>query len=570
MRSRLGRLRLWPRPELGLEIVLTILVWGLFAADRGLFQDDIAIHGHVALVGSPWRRFFGVSLRTTRWLQGWPSAISLLTPAPRLVQQLEYGLMWLAIAVLARWLARQLFPDERLVGFFAGALTATACSDYLTNSLVASTYQLSIVFFLLACFLFGRSLDGAHAWTRVGMAIVLLASLLTMDAGFAALLVVPPLFAARGAARSSLVRSSQIWYATSLLYYGLFVAVLLSGHSYVAGAIRPMTTMQRLANLWDLTSLNFAPWRWASTSLPSDLVPPILLGSHFRLLVVALGLLALLLCLWWCARVAQRAPSPPPSPRLLPSRWWTVMAMALVVTAACNVIFVSAPAAETHYRTQLMSRVWASILIAGLSARLVGRTRAWAVVGVALVSAFVGYGLLAGIERQDYFLSFWQRHRVELASLIQQTPGLSGDAQLVLRRPIGIPYVATHVPYLAEAWLIVLMHPAPRSPVLWVPGGGFECQLVGSELECIGPRGPVRTPLAALVVLEYGPDGRYALRRTLPAEWLPGAPESVLAGYAPERWLRPEVAPDLSNEMLGGAPTPRLFGATFLQLSHAD
>src|SRR4029079_5902064 len=108
--------------------------------------------------------------------------------------------------------------------------------------------------------LFGRWLEGSRPLARVGMPIVLLASLLTTDAGFAALLLVPPLFAARGAPRRVLVHASLAWYGAALGYYGLFVAVLLSGPSYVAAAIRPMSVVQRLVSLWDLASLNFTPW----------------------------------------------------------------------------------------------------------------------------------------------------------------------------------------------------------------------------------------------------------------------------------------------------------------------
>ena len=79
-----------PRPPWGLWVFLTLLVWGLFAPDRGLYQDDVSV---LAVVQEAWRTsgvagLFAPMGGPTRRLLGLPTFLAWLTPEPVFALQL--------------------------------------------------------------------------------------------------------------------------------------------------------------------------------------------------------------------------------------------------------------------------------------------------------------------------------------------------------------------------------------------------------------------------------------------------------------------------------------------------
>ena len=97
-----------------------------------------------------------------------------------------------------------------------------------------------------------------------------------------------------------------------------------------------------------------------------------------------------------------------------------------------NAPYAAVHLSEFRYRTELMSRVWASLALAVVFAFLQSRPSAWSRrAGVAMVLAFVGLGILGGLERQDYFVAYSRRHAAELGSL---RGGPAGDGTRGSRR----------------------------------------------------------------------------------------------------------------------------------------
>src|SRR5688572_22987234 len=182
-----------PPAWIAVYLLLLALVWGLFAADRGLFQDDVVVLAAMTTVTTPGAVFTPITTPTRR-LQGVWSYLALESGNPVMFLQLLYGLSWLATGLVARQIAGELAPGRRLEPYLAGALTLCATSDFLTNSLVAVGYQIAILAIVAAA---GCGL----AWCRgrgVGFLLASVAlltiSMWTLDVGLSAIPLLPALF----------------------------------------------------------------------------------------------------------------------------------------------------------------------------------------------------------------------------------------------------------------------------------------------------------------------------------------------------------------------------------------
>ena len=122
----------------------------------------------------------------------------------------------------------------------------------------------------------------------------------------------------------------------------------------------------------------------------------------------------------------------------------------LVLALASNGAYAFVQDSQFFYRTQIVSRYWSSIALALLAfsiGRLAAR-RPW--FALAIPAGFVALGSYGGLDRQDYFLAYWRRHRLELSSILRVAPSLAPDSVLALRVPAGPPYLASAAQYLAR------------------------------------------------------------------------------------------------------------------------
>jgi hypothetical protein len=214
--------------------------------------------------------------------------------------------------------------------------------------------------------------------------------------------------------------------------------------------------------------------------------------------------------------------------------------MALAANAAYAGVWFS----EIHYRTHILSRIWASMAI-GIMAGWAGmrwpRLR-WA--AVAAVTAFVFFGTWGGIERQDYFLASWRGHQRELASILDAAPALRPGTAVILRgTPPSGRYLATQADYLTTHWLRMLYDDTHLRTMRLDPKRGADCepttlgvvcQPEGREITYDNKKRESLFRFDALVVMDYDQaSGTWRLVRSLQGDPLARGYEREAETYRP-------------------------------------
>ena len=216
--------------------------------------------------------------------------------------------------------------------------------------------------------------------------------------------------------------------------------------------------------------------------------------------------------------------------------------MALAANAAYALVWFS----EFHYRTHILSRVWASLaigILAGWAGTRKPRLR-WA--ACAIVTAFVFFGTWGGIERQDFFLATWRGHQRELASILNAAPSLRPGTAVILRgaAPPG-RYLATEAGYLTKHWSRLLYRDPKLRTMRLDPRRASGCQPTAAGLDCWLERQagcfanktcePTRFRFEELVVMDYDSrSGTWHLVRSLRDDPLARGYESEAERYRPE------------------------------------
>jgi hypothetical protein len=546
-------------------VVVATATTGLTMFDRGLFQDDAQVLFRVFIAdGGVWKKATLPLASPTRRLQSAPYAAALATPDPLLVLRVTNEALLLAIGVAAAALAQASLRAGRATALLAGVLTLSASSDWMTASMIGLGYDLAVLLHLIGLLgLIRWTESGRHGWLIVALTFGT-ASLWTIDAA-ATVHPFTPLLAWLGArdrdARRRLRLATVAWWACAAPYYVVFLRFLGDPASYAADAIVPSSWEDRLLRLGDLFAYNFRPWVWAFWR-PQWYAPA---GPEFSwrwrlgLAAVAAGVSAAAYL-----RLRQEDRQSDMSRAARASRLVGLAAVFLGFTMLANATFMAVHLAEFYYRTQLFSRVWASLALAAIAAIGLdqGRVVRWLCGGAAL--ATVGMGVLGGQERQAYFSSYWDRHQRELASIADLLRRLPPDATLVLWRAADARFAATEAPYLARAWATLLSSDPTRECRTFLVSAdrGTSCVPEDDALVCRGDVSPrcgveidrgTRAPYDRLVVMTYDPGApAFRVERSLPAAFTPaGAPGAAAVGlYAPERLLIERRAGGLATSLL--------------------
>jgi hypothetical protein len=213
---------------------------------------------------------------------------------------------------------------------------------------------------------------------------------------------------------------------------------------------------------------------------------------------------------------------------------------------ATHAAFSGVQLAEVRFRTQLVTRLFASMLVA-LAAEAAARRLRVPHFALALPVLFVGLGVAGGLERQDTYLATWRRQRAELASILEVVPALDPKATLVLSlAPDPGGFQATRVPYLAWAWMSLLRDDASIAgrTVVALPGWGTDCRAAAAGLSCTGGLGSGLYAWDRLVVLGFDPRSfRYRL-----VEEFPEAGEA----YRPRALINSAPLSERARALLGG------------------
>jgi hypothetical protein len=546
-----------------LYAVLTVVVWGLFAADRGLLQDDASALFWVRYQAS--RGPLAALLFTvtpTRLLANVSYGLAGYCPDPILALHLFYGAAWLGLGLLTHAIARELFPDRPRLPLVAGALTLCATADFLTNSPISLGYHVA------ACAM-AASVWSGLLWLRLGRwpwavaaAVFLTWSLWTYEAGLPSILLAPLLFwiADRFRWTRRLAVLAVLWVAVLLPWSFAFQRFLTEPGGYASRAVLKTTPRELFRYSVYLFRENFTPWTWLFER-------PVWFSTVERVLplrlTVPLTLLALSVFLWAAAGRRRRNAPRERGTRGL-ARAGALLAWLEMATYASNAVFAGVISFDVFYRTHVFSKVWASILIALLGDWLSSALGRAERIGLVLPAVFVAFGAAAGLERQDYYLSSWRNHRIELASIVEQVPALRPGSSLVLYCPPYRPFKATEAEYLARAWLSLLEgDPTLHERVfLWSESRNAGCQAEVSGLHCWGEgqepcfregKCPgALVPFDKMVLLTFSPrTGRFEWNETVPEALLaPLAPKPV--GYSPwEQVLRRPLEPWIERRLFG-------------------
>jgi hypothetical protein len=478
-------------------------------------------------VGAPLRRLYALPFR-----------LALATAQPIWTLHLLYGLTWLGQALSAGWIAGLLLPGRRLIRFLAICLTLTATSDYLTGNLTALGYNVSALLLLLAAGCSLRYVTGGRAGWIVLACAAAAASIWTVDVGIPALPFLPLLLLWRGGV-ATLRRSLLVLSAIALT---LAPAVPIEWRflhdpaSYAAVAMLPMQPAERVARAISLWQENFIPWRWAFDHPLWYSRPPAAIPAR------AMALAAAVAALWFAFRAFRAKDSDPPervSRTLLLAGTFALMAL------AANAAYAGLQMADVHYRTHILSRVWASLtvaILAGWAMQRWPRLRA----GFVLVPVvFVGFGVWGGLERQDLWVSTWRQHKRELLSIVTAVPAVRPGTGIILRSgATPALYLATEANYLAQSWLILLYDDPAMHALRVALDRGTGCRATAEGLECwdegqaecfaAGTCPADRFPYETLVILDFDKEqGTYRLLSDPRGDELLGGSAAALAAYRP-------------------------------------
>ncbi|MGC2778525.1 MAG: hypothetical protein WA418_23125, partial [Bradyrhizobium sp.] len=511
------------------------------ALQRGLWQDDVKALGKAferSLSGDYFSALFDPDTSPLRRLTVLPSAIANATPQPIWALQVLCGAVWLAQGLLAGWIVGLLLPGRRWTRFVVVCLTLTATSDLMTGSMVMLTYNVAVLLVLAA-------VGCALIWVGRGRIVALIASsmllacsLLTMEVALPAVPFLALLFVGLGGWRPT-PRVGGLLVAWGIILVPIAIvefSFLLDPTSYAAMALVPpskhvlVTTMM----LW---LENFAPWRWPFArpewyARPSAVIPTVWMAAG-SLLAASLFLL----------RVAKKnddagSEDGPRSVRLAV----LFVTMALAANAAYAFVWFS----EIHYRTHILSRVWASMAIGILAGWAGMRGPGLRGAAAALVTIFVFFGTWGGIERQDFFLASWRGHQRELASILNAAPSLRPGTAVILRSTATSGrYLATEAGYLTRHWLRLLYNDPRLRTFRLNPergsgckptAGGIDCWLEG-EARCFANQTcePTRFQFEDLVVMDYdSSSGTWQLVPSLSDDPLTRGYDSEAERYRPE------------------------------------
>lgn len=521
-------------------VILTILVWGVNALQRGMWQDDAqALGAALKRLHEPFPKLFSPFVTPLRRLTILPSALAYVTPHPVWTLQFLCAAIWLAHGVLAGWIVSLLLPGRRWTRFAVVCLTLTATSDFTSGSMLTLGYNFAALQVLAAAGLALRWLQRGRIVALVASSVLLACSLLTMDVALPAIPFLGLLFLlAGGWSPGRRVIALAAGWGIVLVPIGVAEwSFLHDPKSYAAVALVPMPKAILIQRAFSLWKDNFEPWHWAFARPQWYARPPHVIGFVW----MAVGSLAAA-CVFLLRLRTKRSDARSTDGR----REIYLAALFGAMALAANFVYARVSFSVIHYRTHILSRVWASLAI-GIVAGWVVTNRPrlrWVAVGV--VTAFVFFGTWGGIERQDFFLSSWRGHQRELASILDSAPSLRPGTSVILRSTdTSGRYLATEADYLTRHWLMLLYDDARLQALRLNPKRGSGCNPVAGGLECWrdGQAAcfasktcqPARFRFETLVVMEYEPrTGTYYLVHSLRGDPFALGFESDAERYHPE------------------------------------
>jgi hypothetical protein len=518
-------------PEGVVYVALTIIVWGVSALRRGLWQDDVQALGEAFhRLQHPFLTLFQPDPGPLRRLTLVPSAIAWSTPFPIESLQVLSAAVWLGEALLAGWLVSLLLPGRRWTRFAVVCLTLTAASDFGTGSVVILAYNVAALLLLAAAGCALSWLTRGRIFALLASLLLLTGSLLTMEVALPAVPFLLSLFLWFGWQRDRrrTVGLLALWSAVIVPVIVIAASFVRDPHSYAAVALVPMSRRALVIRTISLWLENFAPWRWSLARPDWYVRPEAVIPTGWMIAGALFATMLFVVCAWTKRDDVTR-------------RHDVALAALFVVMAfAANAAYAGVWFSEIHYRTHILSRIWASIAIA-IIASAYPRLK-W--IAYAIVTTFIFFGTCGAIERQDFYLASWQNHQRELASILDAAPALRPGTAVILRgSSLRGRYLALEADYLTTHWLRMLYDdPNLRTIRLDLKrgarcrgtSGGVACRQEGGELAYDHRTRVKPFHFDALVVFDYDEtSGTWRLVRSLKGDPLELGFENEATHYQP-------------------------------------
>jgi hypothetical protein len=527
-------------PDVLCYVILTILVWGVSAFRRGLWQDDVQALG-LAFGRShhPWHAMLLPDASPLRRLTVLPSALANASAYPVEVLQILSASAWLGIALLIGWIVGLLLPGRRLTCFVVVCLTLTATSDYQTASMVPLAYNVAAASFLASAGCALLWLDRGTPAALVGSVLLLAGSLLNMDVAWPAIPFAALLFVwVVGWRPARKLTALLVAWAVVLVPLSIVEWSFLHDPSgYAVRATVPMSVRALAHRTISLWIENFAPWRWAFARPEWFSRPPAAISAAWMVIGSLVAAAVFLI------RLRQEKDAAGSGRQTGLTLLFAAMAL------AANAAYAGVQFSEIHYRTHILSRVWASAAIGIFIGWAIERRPRVRFVGWAIATAFIFLGTWGGMERQDFYLATWRHHQRELASILDAAPSIRPGTEVILRsRDTHGRYLATQADYLTKFWLHMLYgQPELRSLRVALDretgckatASGLACWREG-EADCVanGRCPPFRFRYEDIVVMDYDyGSGTYQLVRSLQGDSFAEGYGAEAARYRPENHI---------------------------------
>jgi len=495
--------------------------------------------------------FFPFLMDHTRMLVGFPFAVALLTPWPEWVIAALIVASWLLIAGITRAVASRLFPNDATASMLAFFLAGVSAYDI--SLLHAGYVQLLVASLLhwagmLALLIYCErksmaSLLGSTALQALSISVYATAFPAIAVGPFVAFAILSSRSGYRAAIRPAAAVAIAWWTLVAAYLLALaWVAKQPGAYITAGGGLTMAAPLQYLSLVVQLVASNFDPMGWLHPvpqfGDPRRLVDPLLAWAIAG--IAAATMIPLLVGAFRADRGASR---------LSDVRW--VLASLLLALVVSNMATALLQSASMNFRTHLVSRLYAALIVAALAATGLRSGRWWIRGPAAIASlAFLSIGAWTVTDRTAYLASIWPRHRTELRSLDLAVRKIEPSAGIVLYVPSGAGYTATVAPWHAIPWLALIRGAKlPRGRfALWSPDRGADCETRGTVLHCHGDQQPaVDIPLEQLVLLRYDiADCRF---KVVDGDWVEKPASVAPPEYAPRRWILEQPA-----------PTSRIFG----------
>jgi hypothetical protein len=524
---------------------LTLMVWGVGAFRRGLWQDDVQALGEAfGRSLHPLGALFLPDPSPLRRLTLIPSAIAWATPWPVEMLHVLCAAVWLGQALLLGWIVSLMLPGRPWTRFAVVCLTLTATSDFGTGSIVGLAYNVAALYLLASAGLAFLWLERGRLMTLAASLILLACSLLTMEVALPAVPFLALLFFWRGRrhAASRLAVLLAGWGAVVIPLAAVERSFLRDPKSYAAIALvrmPPRALVLRTISLW---LENFVPWRWAFARPVWYTHPPAVIPTAC---MAAAGLFAAALYLFRVrAKRDEVMTADEGNLRFVAAAVFVIMAL------AANAAYAGVWFSELHYRTHILSRIWASAAIGILAGWIFARWPRLRWTAAAGVTLFVFFGAWGGVERQDYFLGSWRGHQRELVSILDAAPALRPSTAVILRgTPPAGRYLATEADYLTAHWLRLLYDDAQLRTFRLDPRRGASCaasplgvvcQPEGRDISYDHKKRESLFRFNALVVMDYdAASGTWRLLRSFHGDPLARGHEAEAESYRPAARIVP-------------------------------